>query len=320
MKNKSLITITSCNRFEVVKKFIWDYLCFVNSNENFHFLLALDGRNAEYIAFCQKYEIPLIYSEEREGVGLSKNRVIKKFPNYKYYFFVDDDIELLNDTIFENCIDVLNATGYHHLCGNHTHSLIKSETVINKTITHSTTGGGYFTCYTKKSLEVVGGWNTLFAKYKRFGHSEHTYRVKNSGLQPSPFIFVEELKKDLLIHSPPSVSKKNKANKNEWVLEEQQLIHDKTSYFPLETICPYYFNDQELGYNEKVADFIAANPQKYPMTKGKERKVAMAEYYALRIPKADSFFKKIDLLLKSFMLSPTNVALKHYIKTKFFGR
>ena len=72
--------------------------------------------------------------------------------------------------------------------------------------------------------------------------------------------------------------------------------------------------------NEKVAGFIAANPQKYPMTKGKERKVAMAEYYALRIPKEDSFFKKIDLLLKSFMLSPTNVSLKHYIKTKFFGR
>lgn len=320
MKNKSLITITSCNRFDVIKKFIWDYLHFVNHNEHFHFVLALDGNNADYITFCLKYGIPLIYSEEREGVGLSKNRVIKKFPNYEYYFFVDDDIELLNDTVFGTCIDVLNVTGYHHLCGNHIHNLIKSETILNKTITHSTTGGGYFSCYTQKSLEVIGGWNTLFAKYKRYGHSEHTYRVMNSGLQPSPFIFVEELKKDLIVHSPPSVSDKNEANKNEWVLEEQQLINEKTTYFPLETICLYYFNEQHFGYNQKVADFIASNPQKYPLTKGKERRVALAEYYALKIPKTGSFFKKLNLLLKSIWLSPTNVALKHFIKSKFIGR
>lgn len=322
MKGKSLISITTCNRIDLVKKFIWEYLRFVNNNEGFHFVLALDGHDTEYVEFCENYNIPLLYSDQREGVGLSKNRVLKQFPNYDYYFFIDDDVELLNDSIFSDCINVLLETGYHHLCGNHISSLLKTENILGKTITHSSTGGGYFSCYSRKSIEVVGGWNTIFAKYKRFGHSEHSYRVMHSGLQPSPFVFAEEFRDNILVHSPPSVSKcfLEKGIVNEWAEEERRLIEKKTTFFSLKTICPFYFNQQKLGHNKIINDFLSSNSKRYPLTKGKERLRALGEFYALLIPKAKTRTEQIILIFRAFFNSPTNIALKHYIKTNLFGR
>lgn len=320
MKGKSLITITTCNRIEFVKKFIWDYLRFVNNNEAFHFVLALDGNEPEYLEFCDTYGIPLLYSEEREGVGLSKNRIVKQFPNYNYYFFIDDDVELLCNAIFSSCIGILMATGYHHLCGNHIHNLIKSENVLGKTITHSTTGGGYFTCYTKESLETVGGWNTFFAKYKRFGHTEHSYRTMHSGLQPSPFIFIEETRKCLLVHSPPSVTEKNTNYKIvtsfELIEEEYQLIEKKTSFTPLETISEFHFNNKNTSGSDLKLVILASN-LRYPLLKGMDRRKALAIHFGLQIRKTNNLSKKFLLFLKSFFLHPTNIGLKHVVKSNF---
>lgn len=322
MSKKFLITITTCNRLSEVKKYIWDYLRFVNSDSQFDFVLALDGNNQEYIEFAHTYDIPLIYSDEREGVGLSKNRVLTQFPNYGFYFFLDDDIELLNPMIFETCISLMKDQGYHHLCGNH----IKSQTFKGKlnglSVTYSLTGGGYFTGYSNEGIKTVGGFHTKFAQFQRYGHSEHSYRFLHSGLQKSPFIFFEEGLDSVIIHSPASVTTHlpEDTNKNEWVKEEQELIDNKMTFFPLETISPFHFNYKSLGFNQKVADFLLSHPQKYPLTKGKDRKIALAEHYALQIQKTKGIFQKIALLLKSAWYSPTNVALKHYIKTQLFGK
>jgi hypothetical protein len=319
---KSLITITTCNRLSEVKKYIWEYLQFVNRETEFDFVLALDGYNQEYIDFAAEFELPLIYSDEREGVGLSKNRVLTQFPDYAFYFFLDDDIELLDSALFRQCITLMTAEKYHHLCGNHTHTETFSVQLSRFEVTHSLTGGGYFTCYTQQGIQTVGGFHTLFARYRRYGHSEHSYRFLHSGLQASPFIFFREGLDALLIHSPESVTphKEHAFNQHEWVQEEHELIHAKTSYFPLQTLCPYHFNHKLLGYNETVANFLATNSQKYPLTRGKERRIALAEHYALRISKTSDVFQKIALFLKSVRYSPTNVALKHYIKTQLFGR
>jgi hypothetical protein len=322
MYQRKLITITTCNRLFEVKKYVWEYVQLVNREAEFDFVLALDGYNQEYIDFAEEFQLPLIYSDEREGVGLSKNRVLTQFPDYAYYFFLDDDIELLNPALFKQCVTLLSSEKYHHLCGNHTHTETFSGQLSGFEVTHSRTGGGYFTCYTQQGIQTVGGFHTLFAQYKRYGHSEHSYRFMHSGLQPSPFIFFREGLRALLIHSPESVTPhtEHAFNQHEWVKEEQELIQSKSSYFPLQTLSPYHFNNKPLGYNQTVADFLAAHPQKYPLTKGKERRIALAEHYALRISKSTGVFQKIGLFLKSFWYYPTNVALKHYIKTQLIGR
>ena len=62
---KSLICITTCNRLSEVKKYIWDYLRFINSNKEFHFVLALDGNDQSYIDFCHEFEIGRASCRER---------------------------------------------------------------------------------------------------------------------------------------------------------------------------------------------------------------------------------------------------------------
>src|SRR5690554_3333324 len=204
---KALITITTCNRLSEVKKYIWEYLSFVNANQDFHFVLALDGKEQSYIDFCDKYAIPLVYSEEREGVGLSKNRVLTKFPEYDYYFFVEDDVELVHEGIFNSIIKHHHLTFYPHFCGNTKHKMIEEDIVGSTCLQFSKRGGGYFNFFSKEGQQKVGGFHTLFAKYKRFGHTEHTYRFYRANLQPAPFIFSPEWRKMILVHSPEPVSK-----------------------------------------------------------------------------------------------------------------
>jgi|SRR5690554_129485 len=314
---KSLITITSCNRLSEVQKYIWDYLSFVNQNKDFHFVLALDGNEKNYLDFCNEFDIPLIYSEEREGVGLSKNRVLTQFPDYDYYFFIEDDIELINPKIFIEHIHLFKKTGYHHFCNNHERSKLLID---ENNLLFSKAGGAQFAFYTHQAIEKVGGFHTLFAKYKRFGHTEHTYRLFHAKLQPAPFIFSPEWRKMILVHAPVAVTQHSglKTNENELIEEEQALIDNKTTHFPLSTLSSFHFNDKQLGYNEKVNRFLKENPQRYPLTKGKDRKNALGEYYALLIDwKCKSFFKNFILATKSFFYSPTNNSLKHKLKTLF---
>ena len=315
---KVLICINTCNRVSEVKKYIWDYLRFCNNNKEFSFVLAMDGKDSDYLSFCNDFKIPLIYSELREGVGLSKNRVLKYFPAFDYYFFIDDDIELIDSSIFIECIGILKSTGYAHLCGNHSKSILNKEFVNSWTITHSKTGGGYFTAYTGAGLNKVGGWHTNFVKYKRYGHTEHSYRFMHAGLQPAAFIFAESFRKMLLIHSPPSVIKhlNLEYDKNELILEERKLINNKTKYFPVKTLCDFYYNEYKLGFNETVHFFLQKNDLIYPLTKGFERRIALAEHFFLRINTSRSFYLKILFLFRSVYYYPFNSPLKHFIKTK----
>lgn len=314
---KSLICITTCNRLSEVKKYIFPYIDFCNKNEGFYFLLALDGINKEYIDFCSQFEIPLIYSDEREGVGLSKNRVLKQFPNFYYYFFIDDDIELLDCKIFDLFISMYLTTGIHHFSPAHFVNATKVEIINEIQITHSALGGGYFNFYSGEGLKKVGGWNTYFAKYKRYGHTEHTYRFFHSGLNKSPFIFIEKARKMLLIHNPPHVTNLNNEiinDTNELIHEEEELIKQKTKFFPIQVLSDFHFNGFNMSCNIIVNDFLITNRRKYPLTNGKERKVALAEYYFLKIRVTDNKLLKLKFLLLSLMYYPLNNSLKHAVK------
>ncbi|MDD2983954.1 MAG: hypothetical protein PHQ74_11275 [Crocinitomicaceae bacterium] len=317
---KALITITSCNRLSEVEKFIWNYLKFANENDNFHFILAVDGEDQSYIDFCSKFDIPLLYSEEREGVGLSKNRVLTKFPDYDYYFFIEDDVELLKSDIFDSCIEIYKKTGYPHLCGNFGHDIFEIKINGSFRLNKSLLGGGYFSFFTREGLDKIGGWNTLFAKYKRFGHTEHTYRFFHTKTQPAPFIFAAEFDGMIMLHNPASVTKvlAIETDGSQLVIEERTLIDSKTTYFPLQTLSNFHFNEKAMGFNEKVHGFLKENPQKYPLTKGKERKRAFGEYYALLIDKKNnSFIKNLGLAFRSMYFSPLNNELKHKMKYYF---
>ena len=69
-KYKALICITTSNRARALSLFAPAYAHFVAASENFSFVVALDGNDASTLRYCSKYGLPVLYSDEREGVGL----------------------------------------------------------------------------------------------------------------------------------------------------------------------------------------------------------------------------------------------------------
>jgi hypothetical protein len=305
-----LITITTCNRLLEVKKNIVPFLQFCSKNEGFDFVLSLDGEDKDYLEFCDKYNIPLIYSKKREGVGLSKNRVLKLFPNYKYYFFVDDDVEIVDDSIFKIFIEIHKKYDYNHL----SYSVNKNPVLLNKEegVIGGFIGSGAFNFFTRKAIEKVGGWHTLFSKYKRYGHTEYSYRIFFKKLNPYPFVAIKNIEKYILINDPPHVTTPDKSiikNDNELIKEEQEMINSKQSYFPLKTLSEFYFNGINVSLTKLHPDL---NKGRYYLLEGIDKIKAWGNYFFHRFK-----IKKNPLcLFLSVILYPNNNHLKHWIKQK----
>lgn len=319
MSYKALICITTCNRLNEVKKYILPYIQYSNKEKSFDFLLSLDGNNKEYIDFCNTYNIPLLYSEAREGVGLSKNRVIKQFPNFDYYFFIEDDIELINSNIFKLFIDTFLTTGYHHFSLSHLLNPIKVESVNNVQLTHNMFGGGQFNFYSKYGLKITGGWHNCFAKYKRFGHTEHSYRFYHARLTASPFIFIDDARQMFINHDPPHVTNLEidlENPTNELIPEEEELIRQRNIFIPLETISAFHFNGFNMKYNEVIENFLKENKHMYPLVNKFERLKCFSQYYFFKFTIAKSIPVKIFYFIASFVCQPINNQIKHFVKQK----
>ncbi|MGE4288398.1 MAG: hypothetical protein AB7E36_06900 [Salinivirgaceae bacterium] len=273
----------------------------------FDFVLSLDGNNKDYIDFCENYNIPLLYSLEREGVGLSKNRVLKQFPDYKYYFFIDDDVELINSKVFRLFIDIHKKLDYHHLSYS-VNDDKKNIVNIQVDLLGGYKGGGCFNFYSKKAIERVGGWHTLFAKYKRFGHTEHSYRVFYSGLNPYPYLAVSNISNFLILNDPPHVTNLSfEQNKNELIFEEQAMIDAKQTYFPLTTLSEFYFNGEDMSIPKLHPDLQKG---RYALLKGRKKIKAWGNYYFHKFKASGNPF----YLIIALFLYPTNNLLKHWVK------
>lgn len=322
--SKALICITTCNRLSEVKKYILPYISFVNSNDEFDFVLSLDGQQEDYVSFCNQFKIPLIYSEEREGVGISKNRVLKKFPDYQHYFFIDDDVELLNSKIFTSHVTLGSQSDeFNHMSSTNLFVVSDKAEIHGIPLIYGMIGGGYFNYFNKKGIDKVGGWHTLFAKYKRYGHTEHSYRFLNIGDSKFPFTIISNCINDLIIHNPSHVTEaveNASSNETELFVEEQQLIDQKLTFFPITTLSEYRFNGFELNYNSKVAEFLTENRRKYPLIKGQERLKCFSSYYFFLSKIKQSRFSKIWYFCLAFVCHPFNPEIKHVIKTKLIRK
>ena len=112
---KTLICVNTCSRAHYVMAYIVDYIRYCQRSDACEFILSLDGYDKDTVAFCKKYRIPLLYSEKREGVGISKNRVLNEFEDYDYYFFLDDDSELVDAAVFDKFISISKKCNIHHM-------------------------------------------------------------------------------------------------------------------------------------------------------------------------------------------------------------
>jgi hypothetical protein len=274
---KALICITTANRSLAVKTFAWDYITFCQTNPDYDFVVSLDGHDEKTIAFCNRHKIPIVYSEAQEGVGLSKNRILRIFSDYDHYFFVEDDVGLLDDAVFGLHIKAAQELSVHHM------SLFPEERILEKrkelqltngfTVYCSLFGGAQFNYFTKTGINTVGGFHAQFAKYRRFGHTEHSYRFVNAGLAEYPFYVLSDCLHGYLRWSDPvSVTKIKVDTVNRLFVEEHELIAQKLAYFPLATLAPFH-----------VPDSLDLSQAKRPLLNGIYRMLFEANIAALSV-------------------------------------
>jgi len=220
----------------------------------YDFIVSLDGQDTESILYCKKFNIPLLYSEENEGVGISKNRVIQSFPEYAYYFFIEDDIELLNPSVFDIHIELSKALNIEHFSLFEARRIRKQVNILTHGDFHiiqAMYGGAPFNFFTKKGLDTVGGFHTLFATYKRFGHTEHTYRFVNNGLSQYPFQIIQECLEGYFRWNDPisRIKVSVEISENYLFVDEETLIQEKLKFFPVKTLSPFHIiNKHNMGF------------------------------------------------------------------------
>lgn len=315
---RSLICLTTCNRELFVRRYAPHYLAYCRANRRFDFLIALDGCDAASIEVASRRGLPLLYSHEREGVGLSKNRVLTRFGDYDYYFFIDDDAELLDGRVFPEHVRISQESGFHHLTlfeRGGARGVVREEHVAGHALQFARYGGGQFSFFTRQGLQRVGGWHTAFAEYRRFGHTEHSWRFVNAGLAETPFVVATTLSECLLWHYPPSVTSKTNLAVNpasHLSSREEALISEQLAFFPTQTLCGFDFNGIALdGSQAPWLDSLQVD--RYPLLSVHERRAARADHFAA-LSRTQRGGSRALSILRAAWNEPMNPQLRHAVK------
>ncbi|MFL5902039.1 MAG: glycosyltransferase family 2 protein [Solirubrobacterales bacterium] len=310
--------ITTCERPNFLRRYLPHFARFCANDPRFRLLVALDGPDEETRRFCEEWQVPLLHSQEREGVGISKNRALERFPDFDYYFFLEDDVELLDGTVFPLHVELSQASGIHHFSLSARSMARKDEQhsiVAGHPVAHGPFGSACFSFFTAEGLRRVGGWHPLFAEYRRWGHTEHSYRFFRAGLAPAPFNVVEDLTETCIWHTPPPVTRSNLllADANEIVAPERELIDEELVHVPLRTISPYSFNDAPFGELERLAATLDAG-ERYPLVSDRERRQCRSDYRLWQFQFGTSAPRRAAALLAAAWNWPRNPMLRHTLK------
>lgn len=241
---QNLLCITTAARPSALRAFVWDYVAFCKKHSDYDLLVSLDGDDPATFRFCKRHAIPLLYSHEREGVGLSKNRVLASYPEYSNYFFIEDDVQLLDPLIFDMHIIAAKELDLHHISSGPKERFCnlagRAETSVGPVLFFEF-GSAAFNFFTRTGIEHVGGFHPMFAKYRRFGHTEHSYRFVWSGLARSAFCAIERCFDSYIrVHDPISVTRVDvKSTSRRIFVDEQQLIDKGLTHFPITTLSKF---------------------------------------------------------------------------------
>ena len=321
---QALVAFTTSNRGPYVKRCLPQLAHACRSDPRLSILVALDGDDPETRALCEDWEVPLVYSEAREGVGLSKNRVLESFPDYDFYFFVEDDVEVIDGSVFARHVALMQAAGIHHMSlftDARSYAPVAETSVQGQRIRHYEYGGAQLNAFTRMGLARVGGWHPLFATYRRWGHVEHSYRFPRNKLAPAPFNVAVELIDSCICHVPPAVTN--------WVEiaslgadglsePERELMNQELAYVPLQTLAPYHLDGPPPGQLTKLSSAFGRR-RRYPLLSGAARRRAYADYFVWRSETADRRSAMLGLALLATVTDPTSIALRHAVKVRLLA-
>lgn len=316
---RALVCITSCRRLPYVRRYLPHYAAFCNRDSRFSLLLSLDGTEHEYLDFCGEWELPLLHSDDREGVGISKNRALERFPDFDYYFFIEDDVELIDASVFPLHVELAQESGIHHLSlfePGDVRKPVGESTIAGRRVVHAWFGAADFNFFTREGLERVGGWHPLFARYRRWGHTEHSYRFPRAGLAPAPFNVAVESTPAFIWHVPPTVTRVEgiELNEDQIARPEQELIEQELDFVPVETLSPYHLRGRLDRPPSRLSSALAGD-DRYPLVDRREHKECRSDYLLWQSTTARSLPGRAASFVRAFATWPRNPAIRHAVKT-----
>jgi len=317
---RALICINTCARLAMVQRCLPHYAAFVRDDPRFSLVVSLDGTDGDYLGFGREWSVPLIWSEEREGVGLSKNRVLERYPDYDYYFFLEDDVELADGTVFPAHVAASRASQIHHF------SLFRAGGLRQPThesragdfrIRHGRFGGAQFNFFTREGLRRVGGWHPAFAEYRRGGHTEHSYRFPRVGLAPAPFNVLDGMARCLVWHHPPAVTRVQgvQAGADGLLPLERELMDQELEHVPVQTLSPVHDLGVPPGGSPKLAGTLTSG-DRYPLVQGDEKREARSAYEFWRAEESRRVLPRLWHYLRAGLLWPGNPLLRRRVKRR----
>ena len=313
-----LVCITTCRRLPLLHRYLPHYAAFCESDRRFSLLVSLDGTEQAYLDFCKEWDVPVLHSADREGVGLSKNRVLKRFPDFDYYFFIEDDVELVDGSVFPIHVELAAASDIHHFSLFEPGGIRKpvgESTIAGRHVVHARFGGADFNFFTRQGLVRVGGWHPMFARYRRWGHTEHSYRFPRAGLAPAPFNVAVELIDSLAWHAPPAVSRVNHTefNEDQVAQPEQELMEQELDYVPVETLSHCHLQGNLDERPSRLASTLD-HGDRYPLVGGRERRECRSDFLLWQSSVAARPAGRAARLVQEFVAWPRNPAIRHTVK------
>jgi GT2 family glycosyltransferase len=265
VRGKVGIGVITCNRPEYLRTLLesikfcnWADLVIVNDGDE----VSIPG-----------YNYYIINNETNLGVGKSKNKAMQHLidKGCEYIFIIEDDMIILDDSVFDKYIQAHKASGIHHFNYGpgspfnrkqtiqnfdlHNRHLLDQHTEPNPKLIidygdikidlfeHTV---AMFSFFTKEILEKVGLIDDNF--YNAWEHVDHTYRIIKAGYHP-PFWWFADLHDShkYLTEAPGAINNSSIANDDEqWkknVYGGREIYKQKHGHYPNE---PPFVNKEQV--------------------------------------------------------------------------
>jgi glycosyltransferase involved in cell wall biosynthesis len=119
-------------------------------------------------------------NETRLGIASTKNRCLQELEDCDFIFLADDDVFPISDNWAQHFISAYERTGCHHFAYQNKAPWLGYQQTVNG-IDVFQNSSGVFMFFTKKVLEVCGGYDSRMTTYG-YEHSLMSLRIYNAGL------------------------------------------------------------------------------------------------------------------------------------------
>jgi len=265
-KEKIGVGIITCNR----KDYLVNLLESISYRNDIELVIINDGGPLEITG----WNYYVINNETNLGVGKSKNRAMQHLldKGCDYIFIIEDDMIILDDTIFEKYIKASKVSGIQHFNYGpgspfnrkqniqfdlHNRHLLDQHSEPNPRLVidygndvkvslfeHTV---AMFSFFTRKVLEEVGLIDENY--YNAWEHVDHTYCIIKAGYHP-PFWWFADIydRHKYLTEAPGAIDNSSIANKTEqWeknVYGGREIYKQKHGHYPNEP--PYVSKEQVI--------------------------------------------------------------------------